>query len=550
LSAIAGELTLRTRRAEVALNALVATAVATVTVLVVPVGGDAAAHMYRAMLVRHGVLVWDNLWFAGQYPLASYSLLYYLPAALIGNLALGAFAVVVAACLFASVLMREWGATARWPCRAFALLASGQLFTGDFPYTAGFAACLATLWALQRGRSWLAVAAAALTLGFSPLVFLLLCLFCVAMFLRSPRLSRRHLLIGSALGALAGLQLAVLQVFPSNGLYFPYDLWRLLAGLGVAVLGTALALHTSRAKRTLVSLFVVWALANVVAYAVPSPVGYNLLRPAAIVFPLMLLAALLARGRPRWLAVAALAAALAANVAPYLTMIPDRSADPSSRASFWRPLLAYLDAHRQPGYRVEVVPTANHWETYYLPRAGYALARGWYSQLDVADNPTLYRRRLTTTLYRRWLRSVGVRYVVLPRARTGGLEQQQREQREEAGLLLSGRSGLRRVLADSSGSIYELPDANPILTGPGRAVISSLTHTKIAGWVRRPGTYLLRVHYTPYLRVAEGKICLERGRARMIELEASRAGQFTLQALESPAAVAGRLLDNDRARCS
>jgi hypothetical protein len=554
--AVAGEgshgpgLGLGTSRAEVALCALVAAAVATAMVVLVPVGGDAAAHMYRALLVRQGVLVWDNLWFAGQYPLASYSLLYYLPAALVGNLALGAAAVVVAACLFASVLLREWGAAARWPSRSFALLASGQLFTGDFPYTAGFAALLGTLWALQRGRTWLAITAAALTLGFSPLVFLFLCLACVAVFLRSPRVSGRRLVIGSGLAGLAALQLAVLEVFPSQGLYFPYDLWRLLAGLGVAALGTALALRTSRARRTLVSLFLVWAVANLIAYLVRSPVGYNLLRPAAFVFPLMLLTALLAHGRPRWLAVAALAAAFAANVAPYLTMIPDRSTDPSAHASFWRPLLAFLDAHRQPGYRIEVVPTANHWETYYLPRAGFALARGWYSQLDVADNPALYRRRLTPALYRSWLRSVGVRYVLLPRAGTGGLEQQQREQREEATLLLSGRSGLRRVLTGPSGDIWELPRANPILTGPGRATITSLTHAKIAGWVQRPGSYLLRVHYTPYLRVAEGKVCLERAGARMIELEAAQPGPFALQALESPAAVAVKLLGDHRLRCA
>jgi hypothetical protein len=39
-------------------------------------------------------------------------------------------------------------------------------------------------------------------------------------------------------------------------------------------------------------------------------------------------------------------------------------------------MLVFLAAHPAPGFRLEVVPTSNHWEAYYLPRAGYALARG------------------------------------------------------------------------------------------------------------------------------------------------------------------------------
>jgi hypothetical protein len=38
-------------------------------------------------------------------------------------------------------------------------------------------------------------------------------------------------------------------------------------------------------------------------------------------------------------------------------------------------------------------------------RRGFPLARGWYRQLDVADNPTLYANHLDATAYRRWLRS-------------------------------------------------------------------------------------------------------------------------------------------------
>jgi hypothetical protein len=67
------------------LCAFVAGSVSVLLVVIVPQGGDLAAHLYRTLLVRHTILVWDNLWFGGQYPLFSYSLVYYVAASLIGN---------------------------------------------------------------------------------------------------------------------------------------------------------------------------------------------------------------------------------------------------------------------------------------------------------------------------------------------------------------------------------------------------------------------------------------------------------------------------------
>lgn len=49
------------------LCAVVAALVTGAVLLLVPQAGDAAAHLYRTLLVRNGVLVWDNLWFDGQY---------------------------------------------------------------------------------------------------------------------------------------------------------------------------------------------------------------------------------------------------------------------------------------------------------------------------------------------------------------------------------------------------------------------------------------------------------------------------------------------------
>ena len=72
-------------RLEPVLSALLAAVAATVVVLAGPTGGDVPAHLYRTLLVHQNVYLWDNLWFAGQYPLVSYSLLYYPVAAASGT---------------------------------------------------------------------------------------------------------------------------------------------------------------------------------------------------------------------------------------------------------------------------------------------------------------------------------------------------------------------------------------------------------------------------------------------------------------------------------
>lgn len=516
--------------------AMLAGLVAVLLGVVVPRGGDAAAHLYRTLLVEHGAFVWDNLWYAGQYPLVSYSLLYYLPAAAFGNSVLAAVAVVVSAVMFALIVLRVWGPIARLPALAFALLAGGQFFTGDYPYTFGFAALLATLVALQQRRNLVALVCAAVTLGCSPLAFFFLCLALAALFLRSHRPHWREARIGAAIVALASIEFAALHVFPSPHLLYPFTMWRFVVGLPVGILGFAVSLR-SKSARPLASLFGVWIVATTIGYLLPSPIGHNLLRPETLVFPMVLLAAMLSRFRPRWLALAAVGAAFAANVGPYTTTALARVVDRSASPSFWTPLLHYVADHGSVGYRLEVVPTINHWEAYYVPKAGFAIARGWYQQLDTGDNPALYRHPLLSAAYRAWLRSVGVRYVILPHTDPAG------EATAERSLLLSRRSGLRLVFASRSGSIYELPHATPILTGPAPARIRSLTETALTGWTARPGNYLLRIHYDPYWKLESGAVCLRRSRTGMTTVDVRRSGSFSLRADENAFAIVSDILD-------
>lgn len=518
---------------EVVLCAGLTMAASIAVVSLVPAGGDLAAHLYRTSLVRHGVLVWDNLWFAGEYSLSAYSLLYYPVAALIGNAVVGITGAVVAAGFFASIAQRQWRSAGYWPARIFAVLLAGQVFTAAYPFEAGLGMLLGALWALQRRLVWAAAAFMLLALGFSPLAFVFLGLALVGLFVSRRQVNRETVVVAVAGLVALGIQLGVLYLLPEPPLVYPYGTWQLIAGLAVAGLGFLLALR-SAAGRPLATLFVVWALSSIVVDVVPSPVGRNMLRASLFAVPLMLVAASLARWRPRSLAFMAVAAALAANVLPYTSMISYRSSALSANASFWRPTIRFLRAHYSPAFRVEVVRTQDHWEDYFLPAAGIPLARGWYIQLDIADNGLLYSSTLGPARYQRWLRRRAVRYVVLPRLPGelgyGG---------PEAALLRSGRSGLRLVRRLPHAAIYLLPRATPLLTGPAAATVERLNRTRISGQVARAGTYLLRASYNPYWTVRAGSLCLTPAGRGLSWLHARRSGRFDLQAIENP----DRLLD-------
>jgi hypothetical protein len=492
-------------------------------VLLGPPPGDLPAHLYRTELVRDGVFVWDTFWYAGHYPLVSYSLLYYFPAAVVGNDLVALVSVVAAAALFASLARREWGEAALWPSRVFAVVACAPLFTGTYPYAAGFAAGLGALKALQLGRPWLAAGLAVLTLGLSPLAFLFLCVAAVAAFLgRGKRFDRTAVGVGSVLLALGLLQGALLVVYPEDAEYPFFRLDELLLVLVLSAVCAALALGAERG-RTLAALFVLWAVATVVAFAVPSPIGENVTRLRGIVLPLALLAAAVAAYRPRWLAGLAVAGALAYTLIPYVGAALHRGDTRSAEASFWEPALDFLEERWSPDYRVEVVPTGDHWEAYRFPRAGFPLARGWYRQLDIAQNPLFYEEPLEPEGYRAWLEAMGVRWVLLPHTQLGRVGEER-----EAELLRSGRAGLEEVGAAGDVTVYEMPDATPILTGPAEAHLTALGHDRVEGEVAGAGRYRLAVRWTPTWRVEAGEICLREASDGMTEIVADAAGTFVL----------------------
>ena len=120
----------------------------------------------------------------------------------------------------------------------------------------GFAVLLASLFAFQRGGPVFGVVLAGLTLAVSPLAFIFLGLVLVAVWLLGHGVGRVEVLVAGSLLAFVGAELMVLSGLPVRGLYYPFGLWRLLAGAGVGLPGVALGWKGRQpGGATIVSLF-------------------------------------------------------------------------------------------------------------------------------------------------------------------------------------------------------------------------------------------------------------------------------------------------------
>jgi hypothetical protein len=192
------------------------------------------------------------------------------------------------------------------------------------------------------------------------------------------------------------------------------------------------------------------------------------------------------------------------------------SQDASSHAKVWRAPVAYLHAHLRPGYRVEAVDTTDHWPAYYLASAKIPLARGWFRQDDFPFDELLYRQRLAPIPYLRWLRRLGVAYVVVTRSPPDY------SSRAEKRLVRSGRAGLRRVFTTHEVSIYAVPHPQSLVTGPDGPSVLRFRESRLAIKVSRAGQYLVAVHWSPYWRASTG--CLVRSPDGMVDLQARRPG--------------------------
>ena len=492
-----------------------------------PPGSDFAAHVYqRAVFLQHGFALWNNFWYAGRYSFITYSLIYYPLAAWLGIRLLAVATISAATLAFAVVVLRQWGAKARWSSRTFAVVWAATVLTAAFPFALGAALALLAIVALQRRHLWWFALLAVLTTAASPLAFLLLALILVG--LGIARRTDHRLVLGTGLAiATVGLaEVALWRVFPNDGRY-PFSIWELLGALVFCGFGIVLSWRIEGSS-VLRFVFPVYAVGCVIAFFVPSALGDNVLRVRYLAVPIAVLLLTLREWRPRLLAFVALGLALSWNITPLVGSVTASASDPSASASYWAPAIRYLHRHLTPSYRVEAVDTSNHWAAYYLPRARIPLVRGWFRQDDFPQNSILYGP-FGPKAYLAWLRGLGVRYVVLAKAPPDYSAD------AESDLLTSGRLPLPIVLAAPTVTVYAVPSPRPMVTGPGPARIVSLREAGLTLVVARPGTYRIAVRYTDFWHASAG--CVTAGKDKMIRLRATRPGLVKMTFTISPSKV-------------
>jgi hypothetical protein len=486
-----------------------------------PPGNDLAAHVYqRTVFLDDGFQFWNNFWYGGRYSFVTYSVLYYPLAALFGIKALAIISIGIAALAFAVVVCRQWGPVARWSSRTFAVVWAGLVISAAFPFALGIALGLLAIWALQAGKRWWFGALAVLTVAASPLAFLLLTIFLAGVGLGMRERGRRLLaptliVLGIGLG-----QFLITRAFADGGRY-PFSLFELFSIMAFCLLGGLLTWRVDHA-RTIRWFFVAYAAASVAAFTVTSPLGENIARVRFAALPIMVLILSLRAWKPLPVAAVALVLAASWNLSPHAWSF-SRSANENvaAKPEYWQPAVNYLSRHLTPNYRVESVDTAGHWAAVYLPRAGIPLTRGWFRQDDFPQNEALYDQ-LDRATYLRWLRSLGVRYVVLTDAPTDYSSKQ------EALLIRSGRSGLEPVFRGAHMTIFAVPKPEPIATGPGTAEMLELGPTDMTLNLSSPGVYRIAVRYSPYWTAGD-TACVTRGDDGMIRLESPHQGLVTLK---------------------
>jgi hypothetical protein len=491
----------------VALSSLLALAI----LIWSPPVGDLAAQVFRTELFQQaGLAIWNGSWYGGHYTL-TYSLFFPPLAALLGPEVVGMLAVVSSSYLFDRLVRDRWGTEARWATLWFAAGVVTLMADGQLTFALGVAFALAALRCLQLGRGAPAIVAAAACPLASPVAGAFLAGVVLAGALEpGRRLSR--LAIGAGALALV-LTVAPNLAFPEAG-EFPFAVSSYIAIPAWCLGALVLTQGVRREERQLRRVIVGYLLASTLIWLTPNALGGNAVRLGALFGGPVLAAVLLSRRPrrvvPRWIFAAALALTMVGSLYWQLTasvaQIARSVGDPSTNSAYFEPAAHWLRAHGAEGTRIEVPPTANHWESAYLAPK-FELARGWLRQLDTTRDDLFYDEKgLTPATYGAWLRSNAISYVALPDAPLD--YSSQAEQR----LILGGLPYLTLRFRSQHWRIYEVRDPRPLVAPLGDAAAQTLWFGRqgFALDVARPGEFLVRVNFTPYWSISRGSGCIIR----------------------------------------
>jgi hypothetical protein len=494
------------------LPTIVAATFAAAYVIISPSSLDLAAHLFRAQLFRkEGFGIWNNWWYSGH-DIVGYSVLFPALASVLTPQLAAAIAATGTAAVFEPFARRHFGRDAWLGAVVFGAVTATNLYTGRLPFAFAALPALAAVAALDTRRTALACLLAFLSSLFSPVAGLFAAIgaagYVVGGYLRERRV--RAAVPGAvvAISALAPIGLIAIM-FPEGG-NEPFQLATLLPILLLCALGFAIA---PKELVTLRAGIAIYALALVVSYLVPSPAGSNVARLAPFVgAPIALL---VWRHRPLVLAIIALPFLYLAFQAP-VRDLRGASGDPSTSTAFYRPLLDFLERQPGPPFRTEIPFTKFHWEAYVVA-THFSLARGWERQLDIKDNSIFYGDKLTAASYEQWLHANAVRFVAAPETQLDYSSQ------AEMALINRGLPYLHLVMRAPRWRVYEVVHATPIVQGPG--ALTKLGPDYLTIRVRRPGTFLVHIRFTPYWALSGGSGCV------------APAGQYTRVTVREPGTV-------------
>jgi hypothetical protein len=432
-------------------------------------GGDLAAHLYRAELVKNdGFFVWNYNWYGGHY-VVSYGVIFPTLSATIGVRLAGAVSYVLGVLLF-SILAREVfpqrGAKAA--TYVFAVVFSATLVIGQLPYALAIAIGLAALIAAARGRTWIAAFLALNCALTSPLAALFISFVAFTVWLgghpwetlrtsgnalrtiwRSPNHAYLAVAVATVLPAMA-----VSFLFPEGGSQ-PFVIGSYFGAIAFTLffwvmVRDELSGDARRMVGTGVVLYVVFLTANEL---VASPVGGNAIRLGMVIFPTVAAAALWPRSGRYALAVIVPLLCWQGATALWAIVTTDDTSDPH----YFAPVNRYLDAHNpKRDQKVEVVFTRNHFEAAYVANER-PIARGWERQLDTKYNAVFYDGSLNPRTYAHWLIDNDVRWVALPKDAVLDYSG-----RDEAELIRGGLPYLDHTADFKNWEIYKvtLPDSS------------------------------------------------------------------------------------------
>lgn len=476
-------------------------------------GGDIAAQDAWAQFARtHPGSAYNLAWYGGIHPV-SYSLLSPYVMALVGVRTTMMVVGTVSAALLALVLVRTHALRQPlWPALYGAVALTGNAVSGRVTFGLGTMFALAALAVLLpatatsapsgpgRGRGAVVGILAALATASSGLAGLFLGIVAAALWLTGRR-PTAYLIGLSPVAVVAWsawfFPFSGEQPMPAGSMILP-----VLAGL----LGFLLA---PASWRTVRATSAVYAVAVVLVWLVPSPIGSNVTR-LGLLFAGVLMVALMVSAepvrRPAWRRIALTPVTALLGVAIVASSIwqgaiVGRDVVGARPAQAWtsdlQPLLDQLEARDARLGRTEVVPSRSHREAAAL--APFVnLARGWNRQADAERNALFYTEgALTPRSYRAWLHRWAVHHVVLPAGEPDAAA------RAEAVLVAGGLRYLRPVWSDESWRVFEVKNPTPLADDP--AVVTRFDEAGVELVLPEAATVVVRIPASPWLSLVDAE---------------------------------------------